>query len=120
DLSRYREMVEDINALSESLVNEKDSDLLAKTEKFQHHINTKLAGFEDSEDWEAIEDAALSEILPEAFAVLREVAHRKVGLRHYDVQLIGGIVLHEGKIAELRTGEGKTLAATLAAYLHSL
>jgi preprotein translocase subunit SecA len=62
----------------------------------------------------------LEEVLPEAFAVVRETAKRILGERHYDVQLIGGIVLHEGKIAEMATGEGKTLVATLPAYLNSL
>ena len=64
--------------------------------------------------------ASLEEILPEAFAVVREAARRTLGERHYDVQLIGGIVLHEGKIAEMATGEGKTLVSTLPAYLNAL
>jgi preprotein translocase subunit SecA len=62
----------------------------------------------------------LSDILPEAFAAVREASKRTLGLRHYDVQLIGGIVMHEGKIAEMRTGEGKTLVATLPLYLNAL
>ena len=64
--------------------------------------------------------STLNQILPEVFAVVREVAHRTIGLRHFDVQLLGGIVLHDGMIAEMKTGEGKTLVATLAAYLNSL
>jgi preprotein translocase subunit SecA len=64
--------------------------------------------------------ATLNDVLPEAFAAVREAARRTIGLRHFDVQLIGGIALHEGKIAEMRTGEGKTLVATLAVYLNAL
>ena len=63
---------------------------------------------------------SLDDILPEAFAVVRETSKRKIGQRHFDVQLIGGIVLHEGKIAEMKTGEGKTLTATLPLYLNAL
>ena len=64
--------------------------------------------------------ASLDALIPEAFAAVREAASRTLGMRHFDVQLIGGLVLHEGKIAEMRTGEGKTLVATLAAYLNAL
>ena len=64
--------------------------------------------------------AALDALIPEAFAVVREAARRTLGLRHFDMQLVGGLVLHEGKIAEMRTGEGKTLVATLPAYLNAL
>ena len=63
---------------------------------------------------------SLNKILPEAFALVREVSKRTIGLRHFDVQMIGGIVLHEGMITEMKTGEGKTLVATLSAYLNSL
>ncbi|NDH90448.1 MAG: preprotein translocase subunit SecA, partial [Flavobacteriia bacterium] len=66
------------------------------------------------------EDAVLEEILPEAFATVREAGKRRMGMRHFDVQMIGGIVLHRGEIAEMRTGEGKTLVATLAVYLNAL
>ena len=65
-------------------------------------------------------DTKLEDLLPEVFAVCREVAHRKLNMRHFDVQLIGGVVLHEGKIGEMKTGEGKTLVATLAVYLNAL
>ena len=67
-----------------------------------------------------VEEKALWEVLPEAFALVREAARRTVSMRHFDVQLIGGMVLHQGKIAEMATGEGKTLVATLAAYLNAL
>src|SRR5205807_606301 len=72
------------------------------------------------EERDAVEKAALAELLPESFAVVREAAKRVLNMRHFDVQLIGGMVLHDGKIAEMRTGEGKTLVATLPAYLNAL
>ncbi|WP_417320802.1 preprotein translocase subunit SecA [Emcibacter sp.] len=97
--------IEAINALEESISSLSDEDLRGKTAEFR-------ARLEDG--------ATLDSLLPEAFAVVREAAKRAIGLRHYDVQLIGGIVLHEGKIAEMKTGEGKTLVATLAAYLNAL
>ena len=74
----------------------------------------------DKEERKRRERAVLDEILPEAFAVVREASVRTTGMRHFDVQLIGGIVLHQGKIAEMRTGEGKTLVATLPSYLNAL
>ena len=97
--------IEAINALEESLSGLSDEELRGKTAEFR----TRLG-----------EGATLDSLLTEAFAVVREGARRSLGLRHYDVQLIGGIVLHEGKIAEMKTGEGKTLVATLAAYLNAL
>jgi preprotein translocase subunit SecA len=80
----------------------------------------KLEGITDAEAVRAAENAALDEILPEAFAVVREAGWRAVQMRHFDVQLIGGMVLHQGKISEMKTGEGKTLVATLACYLNAL
>ena len=77
-------------------------------------------GITDAEEIKAAEQEALDEILPEAFAVVREAGWRAVQMRHFDVQLIGGMVLHQGKIAEMKTGEGKTLVATLACYLNAL
>ena len=77
-------------------------------------------GLTDPEEIKTAERAALDEILPEAFAVVREAGWRAVKMRHFDVQLIGGMVLHQGKIAEMKTGEGKTLVATLACYLNAL
>ena len=94
-----------INQLEDSIQKLSDSQLRDKTEEFK----TRLSGRE-----------ALDNLLPEAFAVVREAARRNLGQRHYDVQLIGGIVLHKGQIAEMKTGEGKTLVATLAAYLNAL
>ena len=75
---------------------------------------------DDAEALKAAEREALDEILPEAFAVVREAGWRAVQMRHFDVQLIGGMVLHQGKITEMKTGEGKTLVATLACYLNAL
>ncbi len=105
ELKRHREVVEQINALEPQIKTLTDSDLRAKTDEFKQRI----AG-----------GATLDEILPEAFAVVREASVRTIGLRHFDVQLIGGIVLHQGKIAEMKTGEGKTLVATLPLYLNAL
>ncbi len=105
ELKKLRPIVEKINSLEpevKALSNEK---LAAKTEEFKKRLA----------DGETMDD-----ILPEAFAVVREVARRTVGMRHFDVQLMGGIVLHQGKIAEMKTGEGKTLVATLPIYLNAL
>ncbi|PKH46984.1 protein translocase subunit SecA, partial [Dehalococcoides mccartyi] len=84
----------------------------------QSRLKAKLESL--NKDLSAKENTALNGILPEAFAAVREASRRTIGLRHYDVQLIGGMVLHHGKIAEMRTGEGKTLVATLPLYLNSL
>ncbi|MEB3768112.1 preprotein translocase subunit SecA [Acinetobacter sp. MD2] len=105
ELKRMRKIVEKINALEPTIVALSDAELSAKTQEFQTRYQ---AG------------ASLDDLMPEAFAVCREAGKRVMGMRHYDVQLIGGITLHEGKIAEMRTGEGKTLMATLACYLNAL
>jgi len=97
-----------------------DEQLRAKTVEFRARIAAKLEGITDAEEIKTAERAALDEILPEAFAVVREAGWRAVQMRHFDVQLIGGMVLHQGKISEMRTGEGKTLVATLACYLNAL
>src|ERR1700691_4937621 len=97
-----------------------DEGLRAKTLEFRARIAARLDGIEDSEERVAEEQAVLDEILPEAFAVVREAGWRAVQMRHFDVQLIGGMVLHQGKISEMKTGEGKTLVATLACYLNAL
>ncbi len=83
-------------------------------------LRRKLEGIKDADEIKQAEKEALDEILPEAFAVVREAGWRAVQMRHFDVQLIGGMVLHQGKIAEMKTGEGKTLVATLACYLNAL
>ena len=105
ELKRIRKMVIRINRLEEEYEALDDAALLAKTDEFRG----RLTG-----------GASLDSLLPEAFATVREAGRRALAMRHFDVQLIGGIVLHEGKIAEMRTGEGKTLVATLPAYLNAL
>src|SRR5215831_13133105 len=93
--------------------------LAAKTPVLRQLFASRIEGV-PVEGRDAAEKAALQELLPEAFAVVREVAKRVLKMRHFDVQLIGGMVLHDGKISEMRTGEGKTLVATLPAYLNAL
>ena len=105
EIKKDRFIVDKINSLEESIKALTDKQLSAKTDEFRQRLTKK---------------ETLDDILPEAFAVVREASKRKLGQRHFDVQLIGGIVLHEGKIAEMRTGEGKTLVATLALYLNAL
>ncbi|SDG78944.1 preprotein translocase subunit SecA [Selenomonas sp. WCT3] len=105
EIARYREVVEKINALEPQMQNLTDDKLTGYTNKFKE----RLAAGETMDD-----------LLPEAFAVVREASRRVLGMRHFDVQLIGGMCLHEGKIAEMRTGEGKTLVATLPVYLNAL
>jgi preprotein translocase subunit SecA len=104
-IKQYRESVTRINALEDGMKALSDEALAAKTAEFK----SRLA-----------QGASLESLLPEAFAVCREASCRVLGMRHFDVQLIGGMVLHDGKIAEMRTGEGKTLVATLPAYLNGL
>ena len=104
-LKRMNKTVAVINSLEEATKALSDEELRAKTEAFR----SDLARGKDLDD-----------LLPEAFAVVREAGQRTLGMRHFDVQLVGGMVLHDGKIAEMRTGEGKTLVATLAACLNAL
>jgi len=105
ELKRMRQIVARINALEAETDALSDAELKARTAEFQRRFQ---AG------------ETLDALLPEAFAVCRTAAQRVLGMRHYDVQMIGGITLHEGRIAEMRTGEGKTLTATLPAYLNGL
>lgn len=105
EINKLRPIVDEINALEPQIQALSDDQLKAKTHGFRERID---------------QGATLDELLPEAFAVVREVSIRTLSMRHFDVQLIGGIVLHQGKIAEMKTGEGKTLAATLPAYLNAL
>ena len=100
-----RKYVDKINALEPSVQNLSDANLREKTQEFKDRL---------------AQGETLDDILPEAFAVVREASRRVLGMRHFDVQLIGGMVLHQGKIAEMRTGEGKTLVATLPSYLNAL
>jgi preprotein translocase subunit SecA len=119
-------VVAQINALEGSTKVLSDEQLRARTVEFRSRIAAKVQGITDAQgntdkdELKVAERAALDEILPEAFAVVREAGWRAVQMRHFDVQLIGGMVLHQGKIAEMRTGEGKTLVATLACYLNAL
>ncbi len=103
-LKKYYQLVQKINDFEDEISRLSDDDLKNKTNYFRKKLKSEK----------------LEAILPEIFAVVREVSKRTIGLRHYDVQLIGGMVLNDGKIAEMKTGEGKTLVATLAAYLNSL
>ena len=118
-LKQYSRIVREVNAHEAGLRSLSDDLLSAKTVEFRSRVAEKLKGIPAAEV-EAAEAAALRELLPEAFAVVREAALRVLHMRHFDVQLIGGMVLHDGKIAEMRTGEGKTLMATLPAYLNTL
>ena len=111
-LKRYQPIVSDINLIEEEISPLSDDELRGKTANFQE----RLASAGSLENQQPI----LDEILPEAFAVVREAGKRVLGMRHFDVQLIGGMVLHEGQIAEMKTGEGKTLVATLPSYLNAL
>ena len=105
EVKRLRAKVDEINGFEEGLKNLSDSSLARCTDKFRDRL---------------AEGETLDDILPEAFAVVREASRRILGMRHFDVQMMGGICLHEGKIAEMRTGEGKTLVATLPTYLNAL
>ena len=104
-LSRYEKVARRVNALEPELQKSSDSKLRERASALRRRARDGLG---------------TEELLPEAYALVREASVRTLGLRHFDVQLIGGIALHEGKIAEMRTGEGKTLVATLPAFLNSL
>ena len=105
EIKRMQKTVDKINALEPSMQNMTDDKLMSSTDKFRERLSN---------------GETLDDLLPEAFAVAREASRRVLGMRHFDVQLIGGICLHEGKIAEMKTGEGKTLVATLPVYLNAL
>src|ERR1043166_6611547 len=147
EIKRIRPYVEEINGLEPEYQKLTDAELQAKTEEFKNRLREATedarkavdeaaaeASSADAEQREELksrsdnldkelreaETAALRDLLPEAFAAVREASRRSIGLRHFDVQLIGGAVLHEGTIAEMRTGEGKTLVATLPLYLNAL
>jgi preprotein translocase subunit SecA len=111
-LKRYQPYVADINVLEEEIQALSDDQLKGKTTEFQQRLEKATTDREQEE--------LLDELLPEAFAVVREAGRRVLGMRHFDVQLLGGVVLHKGQIAEMKTGEGKTLVSTLPAYLNAL
>ena len=119
-VKRLLPAVQTIGALEPAMQQISDEELRARTLEFRARIQSRLAGIDDADERVAAEKEALNEIMPEAFAVVREAGRRILNMRHFDVQLIGGMVLHQGKIAEMRTGEGKTLVATLACYLNAL
>jgi len=121
-VEQLSEIAKEINGLEPQFEALSDDELRAKTDEFRARVKELLGnmeGLSEEEQFKA-EQEALDEILPEAFAVVREVSKRTLGQRHYDIQLIGGVVLHHGSIAEMRTGEGKTLVATLPIYLNAL
>jgi preprotein translocase subunit SecA len=140
ELKRLQAVVDEVNDLEDEISKLSDSELREKTSEFRQRLGVATADLSHgqsgrglSDDDEEAEMAkreeeerekerqdALDEILPEAFAVVREASKRTLGMRHFDVQLIGGLVLHQGKIAEMKTGEGKTLVATLPLYLNAL
>jgi preprotein translocase subunit SecA len=133
EIKRLRPLLERINSLEPEMQRHSDAELRAKTDEFRKRINERLSQVQPEPEAEdenrssrgpterdrAVKEV-LEEILPEAFAVVREAGRRALNMRHFDVQLVGGIVLHEGKIAEMKTGEGKTLVATLPVYLNAL
>src|SRR5690606_7506817 len=104
-ISRMRKTVKRINDLEETFSGLSDAELKGKTQEFRDRL---------------AKGETLEQLLPEAFAAVREASKRVLGMRHFDVQLIGAMVLNDGKIAEMKTGEGKTLMATLAVYLNAL
>ncbi len=120
DIKQYGEIAEQVIALEEAYTQLSDADLQAKTPYFRNLVAEARAGLTDPDAIKKAEDAVLAEIMVDAFATVREASVRTIGLRHYDVQLIGGQVLHAGRIAEMRTGEGKTLVATLPLYLNAM
>ncbi|MFP4222372.1 MAG: preprotein translocase subunit SecA [Phormidium sp.] len=111
-LKKIEPLVADVKVLEPDIQPLTDEELVAKTAEFREQLSKARSREE--------EDEILDEILPEAFAVVREASNRVLGMRHFDVQILGGIVLHSGEIAEMKTGEGKTLVSTLPAYLNAL
>jgi len=118
-LKQHQPMVDYINTLEPEISKLSDDELRAKTDEFRKILSERKTSNDSKRDRE-LEEEALKSILPEAFAVVREAGKRTLNMRHFDVQLLGGIILHKGQIAEMRTGEGKTLVATLPAYLNAL
>ncbi len=119
-LKKINPIVGQVNALEPSVQKLSDDELKGRTVKFKEQIQKALEGIEDKAERRKKEQEVLSEIMPEAFATVREASVRVTEMRHFDVQLIGGLILHQGKVAEMRTGEGKTLVSTLPAYLNAL
>src|SRR5258708_15823325 len=131
DVKRVLPIVAEINALEPEISQLSDDGLRAKTQEFRERLrpfveavdNAKKEVPRDENTVKAVQQDlqdALDDLLPEAFAVCREGGKRELKMRHFDVQLMGGVILHRGKIAEMKTGEGKTLVATLPVYLNAL
>ena len=122
EIKKLGSVIDTINSLESEIGKLPNIELSNKTDEFREKITSTLGSnghIEDEKYFEALEDVVW-EILPEAFSVVREAARRTIGMRHFDVQLIGGMVLHQGKIAEMKTGEGKTLVAALPLYLNGM
>ena len=123
DVARYRKIVEKVNALEPQFKALNDEQLKGKTEEFRTRVREAVgdeAQYKTRKDMTEAYNKALDDILPEAFAACREASWRQLKMRHFDVQLIGGMVQHDGRISELRTGEGKTLTSTLGTYLNAI
>ncbi|MGC4046402.1 MAG: preprotein translocase subunit SecA [Armatimonas sp.] len=123
DIKRYRKIVEKVNAREPEFEALSDEQLRDKTQEFKDRVQEAVgdeAQYRNKKEVTEAYNKALDDILPEAFAACREASKRALGMRHFDVQLIGGMVQHDGRISELRTGEGKTLTSTLATYLNAL
>ncbi len=122
EINKFNGIVDTINSFEPEMIKLPSSDLRNKTEQFKEKIKKDVGlngDFRDEKYFTALEDSVAT-ILPEAFAVVREVSRRTLGMRHFDVQLVGGMVLHNGRIAEMKTGEGKTLVAALPLYLKGI
>jgi preprotein translocase subunit SecA len=120
EIKRIMPLVERISALEPETKQLSDEQLKAKTEEFRKRVRERVDAVEDPDEKDRELKQVLDEVLPEAFAVAREAGWRVLKMRHFDVQLVGGVVLHQGKISEMKTGEGKTLVATLPVYLNAL
>jgi len=119
-VAQFGDLAVQVNALEAQFEALSDEALRARTDEFKARVAKAIDGVDDETLRHKYEQDALDEIMPEAFAVVREASKRTIGLRHYDVQIIGGGALHHGQIAEMRTGEGKTLVSTLPVYLNAL
>ncbi|MBI4315361.1 MAG: preprotein translocase subunit SecA, partial [Chloroflexi bacterium] len=119
DIRKYSEIVDQIGGMAAQCEAMSDDALRGRSDELRAQVREALQDVDEA-DRKKLTQAALDAVMPEAFALVREAASRTIGLRHFDVQLIGGIVLHAGRIAEMQTGEGKTLVATLPLYLNAL
>jgi preprotein translocase subunit SecA len=121
DVKELQPLIAEINALEPEMRNLSDAEITAKTAQLKAEVHARIEGLErDDPDYKPKMQEALQPALVPAFALVREAGRRTLGMRHFDVQLIGGAVLHQGKISEMKTGEGKTLVATLPAFLNAL